>query len=31
MAEFVDNGQSLFPLDQIEAALDDSFEPIAHP
>jgi hypothetical protein len=28
MAEFVDNGQSVFALDQIEKAIDDSIEPL---
>ena len=26
LAEFVDNGQSVFSLDQIEAAIDNSFD-----
>lgn len=29
MAEFVDNGESIFPLDQIEKAIDDSIEPLS--
>jgi hypothetical protein len=28
LAEFVDNGQSVFGLDQIESAIDETFEPL---